>query len=104
MKNKAGAPKGGRVHWLLWSLPADFKGAYILHYDYAYHNYVFYRLNGRKLYDCFIVFRSSKHYFMCTYFNSEKNTFCHFGYNKATILAESMYEIYQQNKDIEREK
>lgn len=40
-----GAPKGGRVHWLLWCLGQDFKGAYKLYYNYAYHNYCSYRLD-----------------------------------------------------------
>lgn len=39
-----GAPKGGRVHWLLWCLPPDFKRAYKLYFNYAYHRYCFYRI------------------------------------------------------------
>ena len=35
MNKKAGAPKGGRVHWLLWHLTREFKGAYELYYKYV---------------------------------------------------------------------
>ena len=49
-----GAPKGGRVHWLLWCLPPDFKRAYKLYFNYAYHRYCFYRpekheINNRRI-------------------------------------------------------
>lgn len=39
-----GAPLGGRVHWLLWCLSPEFKGAYRLYYNYTYHRYLFYRI------------------------------------------------------------
>ena len=69
-RRENGAPKGGRVHWLLWNLTPDFKGKYVLHYDYKYNNYVFLRYRKRKLYDIFIVMRTSVHGWRCMYFNA----------------------------------
>lgn len=71
VKHMVGAPKGGRVHWLLWNLTPEFKGKYILHFNYQYHNYVFLRYRKRKLYDIFIVMRTSIHRWKCVYFNVE---------------------------------
>lgn len=68
-KRGVGAPKGGRVHWLLWNLTPEFKGKYTLHFDYRYHNYVFLRYDKRKLRDIFIVMRTSIHRWKCVYFN-----------------------------------
>lgn len=91
---KIGAPKGGRVHWLLWHLPSDFKAKYMLSYDYDKHNYVFYRMEGKRLYDVFIVFQSSKHYWRMTYVNLYKNVYNSFGYKKTLVLSKVMYDIY----------
>ena len=56
LKRKVGAPKGGRVHWLLWNLKAEFKRAYNCSYNYANHNYTFYRMTEKKqLCDIFII-------------------------------------------------
>lgn len=98
MKRVVGAPKGGRVHWLLWNLPTSFKSAYILSYDYSRHNYVFYRLRGKHLYDAFIVHQSSKHYFRVTYCHCFKQVYECFGYHSTRILAEKMYELFLKNK------
>ena len=90
-----GAPKGGRVHWLLWSLPREFKNSYILAYNYDKHNYCFYRLSGHKLYDIFIISHTSKHYFRMSYFNSETTEILFDGDNKATRLAKRMWYIFK---------
>ena len=74
-KRGIGAPKGGRVHWLLHNLSPDFKEKYILHFDYQYHNYVFLRYEKRKLYDIFIVLRTSVHGWRCVYFNAQRIAF-----------------------------
>ncbi len=99
---KSGAPKGGRVHWLLWNLSPEFKNAYRLYYDYDEHNYVFERRNGRKLYDVFIVKQTSIHYWRMMYANVEKQKYECFGYQTTRILAEFMMEMYLENKIIER--
>ena len=99
MSRKAGAPKGGRVHWLLWHLPRDFCGAYEIYYDYAKHNYTFARHDGRKLYDVFIVKQTSTHYWRVMYVNVAKQEYECFGYRNTRILAEYMYELFQETQD-----
>lgn len=83
-----------RVHWILHYLPTAFKGAYRLSYDYALHRYIFYRLDGRKLYDVFICERTSKHYFKCVYANLPLNYVEFFGGVRAIRIAEKMTELY----------
>ena len=94
MKKNVGAPKGGRVHWLIFHLPSDFKGAYEIYYNYDKHNYLFIRHAGRKVLDVFIVKQTSKHYWRCMYVNIEKQKYECFGYKNTRILAEIMYELY----------
>lgn len=53
----------GRVHWLLWNLPAWFKAMYNIDFDYRFHRYVFTRFENNELIDCFIVIRTSKRCF-----------------------------------------
>lgn len=57
----------GRVHWLLLHLSSRFKMRYNLYYDYAYHKYLFYRLDGRKIFDFFSIIRTSKRCFRVMY-------------------------------------
>ena len=97
---RPGAPKGGRVHWMLWNLPSDLKGAYELYYDYARHNYLFVRHSGRKVYDLFVVVQTSKHYWHVTYCNTQKQKYEYFGYRNTRIIGEWMYEIYLETKEI----
>lgn len=103
MGRRVGAPKGGYVHWLLWSLPSEFKGAYLYKYqadrreneNYTRHNYIFYRLTGSKLYDVFIVIQSSKHFWRVTYANFEHQEYDFFGDIKTERLARRMWYIYK---------
>lgn len=100
MKRGVGAPKGGRVHWLLFHLPREFKIKYVLSYNYAAHNYIFYRLHGRLLFDVFIVRQTSRHYWCMTYANCKLQSYDYFGYHSTKILAEKMFELYLDNKEI----
>lgn len=79
MSRRVGAPDGGRVHWLLHNLTPEFKGKYTLLYNYNRHNYTFVRYRGRKLYEIFIVMRTSIHSWRCVYYNDEYKAFerCH---------------------------
>ena len=103
MSRKAGAPKGGYVHWLLWCLPAEFKGAYKYRYhaekyefeNYVRHNYVFYRMEGRSLYDVFVVVQTSKHYWHLTYVNVKTQEYEYFGDIKTARIARRMWYIYK---------
>lgn len=96
MKRSVGAPKGGRVHWLLWHLPSDFKGAYQLYYNYSNHNYVFVRNAGKQVYDVFIVIHTSKHWFRVMWACPAKKKFEYMGYKNTRIIAEWMYEKYKE--------
>ena len=97
---KVGAPKGGRVHWLLWHLPPDFKKAYRLLFDYKKHNYIFYRMDGRTtLFDVFIIEQSSKHYWRAMYANSKTQKYEYFAYGNTRIIAEYMIELYRNQGD-----
>lgn len=98
--HKAGAPKGGRVHWLLWNLKGEFKRAYRCYYNYAWHRYIFARYRGRDLYDVFIVYRTSEHYFICTYANVETNDFQRFGDITTKTIALRMWLIYKKYEKI----
>lgn len=102
---KVGAPRGGWVQWLLWHLPADFKGTYLYYFEtskqggsYARHNYVFYRMQGRKLYDIFIVVQTSRHYWHITYTNIPLKKYEYFGYRNTRILAEYMVEKWRETQ------
>ena len=102
-KGKSGAPRGGYVHWLLWSLPSEFKGAYRYEFYaqriedecYVRHNYVFYRMQGRRLYDVFVVVQTSEHYWHVTYSNLFYGDFEYFGDKKTSRLARRMWFIYK---------
>ena len=74
MSNRVGAPPGGRVHWLVLHLSAEFKKKYILHNNYFKHEYVFLRYRKRKLFDIFIITRTSIHRWKCVYFNALTQT------------------------------
>lgn len=97
MVRRAGAPKGGRVHWMLFNLPRDFKAAYRLAYNYAKHNYVFYRMSGSQLVDVFVVVQTSRHYWRVMYAHTKKQVYECFGYRTTRILGEKMYELFLEN-------
>lgn len=92
-----------RVHWLLHNLSRDFKGAYRLCYNYASHNYMFYRMSGRKLYDIFIVQRTSKRCFRVMYCNTETEEFQYFSCWKSSHTAKRMWYIYKLDEKRRRE-
>ena len=96
MSRKIGAPKGGRVHWLLWHLPPEFKGVYEIYYDYNEHNYTFARHLGRKLFDIFIVKQTSVHWWRAMYVNVKTQKYECFGYRNTRMIAEYMFELYTE--------
>ena len=95
----AGAPPGGRVHWLILHLPREFKRVYDYDYNYAYHNYIFYRLRGHHLVDVFIVKRTSKHYWRAMYCNVKEQKYECFGYRNTKMIAEYMFELYKNTME-----
>ena len=103
-KRKIGAPKGGRVHWLLWELNKEFKSKYLCSYDYALHRYCFYRMDGRshRLYDVFLVVRTSRRCFRVTYYNVHTNYSEYLSCTKPSMTAHRMYYIYKIHGEIEK--
>lgn len=89
-----------RVHWLLFALPAEFKGEYILSYDYVNKNYIFYRLQGRRLLDGFVITKQSRHYYRGMYFNCKDNRVEYFGHYKVDIIAEIMVCLWYESKEV----
>lgn len=89
----------GRVHWLLWNLSSEFKGKYVLKFDYKFHNYLFYRFNShtRKIGQVFQVIRTSKRCFRLMYYDNGK--FLYYSFNTSKKCAEKMIGL-----DLEREK
>lgn len=89
----------GRVHWLLWNLSSEFKGKYVLKFDYRFHNYLFYRFNPhtRKIGQVFQVIRTSKRCFRLMYYNN--GYFEYYSFNTSKKCAEKMIAL-----DLERER
>ena len=92
----------GRVHWLLWNLSGEFKGKYQLYYDYAYHKYLFYRMNGRQLFDMFSVVRTSKRCFRVMYCNPSHGVHEYFSCRTSKDCAVYMQDISTYYDEIEK--
>lgn len=91
---RVGAPPGGRVHWLLLHLPREFCRAYILRYDYLYHNYHFTRYAKRSIVDEFIVIRTSRRCFRVMFFSWRYNYFEYFSEPTSRRCAEHMNRVF----------
>ncbi len=102
MGGKVGAPLGGRVHWVLWNLPVEFKRAYKLRFDYEYHNYNFVRYVGRVPIDQFIIIRTSRKCFRCMYYNFDTDYFEYFSEPTAEGIANRVVELYEKIRQAER--
>lgn len=98
-----GAPKGGRVHWLLWSLSPDFKYTYRIYYNYAFHRYCFYRIEKNNLHDIFIVNRTSAHCWRVMYVNTITGDFQYFSHKFSRPLSVWMWNIWKIN-DMQEDK
>jgi hypothetical protein len=100
-KRKVGAPKGGRVHWLLWNLKAEFKRAYNCSYNYANHNYTFYRMTEKKqLCDIFIIKQTCESCWRCAYVNLQTHEYEFFSCPKSKHLALRMWLIYKKTPPV----
>lgn len=97
MSLNVGAPRGGRVHWLLWNLRKDFAKAYHISYDYATHNYIFYRTERSQLYDVFVVVRTSRHCWRCMYSNVKQQKFEYFSTYTSKQMSLRMWLIYRKS-------
>jgi len=103
MNGKVGAPAGGRVHWLLWHLPGEFKRAYKLRFDYEYHNYHFTRYSNRFTpIDEYIIVRTSRRCFRCMYFNYETTYFEYFSEETSKEMADHLMRFFKKMQIAER--
>lgn len=98
MRQGVGAPKGGRLHWLLWELQIDFKQNYNKIWTDFSDNYCFYRLNGKKFKDLFIVVRTSRRCYRVSYINFETLEMQAFTCSKALHAARRMWYIFRINE------
>ena len=89
-----------RTHWLLWDLNdfPEFKNAYMKDYNYLTHNYIFYRLKDKYIYDCFIVVRTSKHCFRVMYYNKRLPSFEYFSCRRSINVVRRMNLLYLIDK------
>ena len=102
--HKIGAPKGGRVHWMLENLSKEFRQAYCINYNYSCHtnehNYLFARYSGRALYDVFIIKQTSKHFWRAMYCCPSFNAYEIYSARstaKIAVWMELLWETYTLN-------
>ena len=100
-RHRAGAPKGGRVHWLQFELCGEFGRVYHLEYNYSYHNYKYSRYRKRTLIDEFIVVRTSKKCYRVIYYNADFKHFQYFSARTCGECADKMRAIYNVFKRLE---
>lgn len=95
-----GAPKGGRVHWLVYELSNEFKSEYKILYDYSTHNYLFWR-KGIRIRDFFLVMRTSKKCFRIMFFQQcpvpipDGHTFLYYSAKTPKGAAEIIQKIWR---------
>lgn len=101
MCRNVGAPRGGRVHWLLWNLRKDFAAAYHIKYNYARHSYLFCRYIKRDLFDTFSVVRTSRRCWRCIYCCPDCGVYEYFSTYTSKQMALRMWLLYQKYRDRE---
>lgn len=98
---RAGAPPGGRVHWLNEHLRGEFTKAYRLSYNYKFHHYRYTRYRKRTLIDEFIIIRTSKKCYRVMYYNNDFKFFKYFSARNYRTCAEKILNIYKTFKAME---
>lgn len=89
------------MHWLLWNLKAEFKRAYNCSYNYANHNYTFYRMTEKKqLCDIFIIKQTCESCWRCAYVNLQTHEYEFFSCPKSKHLALRMWLIYKKTPPV----
>lgn len=94
MGNPVGAPPGGRVHWLIYNLSAEFKRKYYTNYDYSKHSYLFLRkydrvsLKSLRRSDMFIVVRTSKKCWRVTAHYMSTGESCYASFRNSQAVAD----------------
>lgn len=98
---KVGAPKGGRVHWLLLNLPLYVVRNYWACYDYTTHDYCIFRkckqisLNNFRYMDIYMVKRTSRKCWRLMAFNMETAQTVFRSFRKSSDVAEYINELAQ---------
>ena len=85
-----GAPKGGRVHWILLTLSRDFKKKFICEFDYRVHKYAFFRYRGARVVEVFLIAKTSCHSWRGMYYNVAYKGMEIFSHSSPTIIAYTM--------------
>lgn len=101
MSNRVGAPKGGRVHWLILNLSNQFKSSFICSYHYNKHNYSFYRYIGhsKRLFDLFVIVRTSKRCFKLVYTNFISSIYIARTFRTSKECAMYMHAIFEDSSN-----
>lgn len=96
---KVGAPKGGRVHWLLINLPLYVKKNYYVNYNYPYHDYCIHR-KCKKIstynfayMDLYVVKRTSRKCWRLMAFNMETAQTIYRTFSKSAEVAAYIGEL-----------
>lgn len=84
-------------HSLFWFLSKDFIKSYHIKYDYVRHNYFLYRNSRFRVFDCFLIVRTSEKCFRMTYYNLD-NTIFYKSFRSAKTLAQYMQKLYEKYK------
>lgn len=99
IREAAGSPKGGRVHWLLMYLSIYVCDNYELSYDYLFHRYFLSRRTSSikmKNMDFFIIVRTSKQCFRLMYHSLVSKEI----YYKSFKTAEACAEYINQKAEL----
>ncbi len=93
--NSVGAPKGGRVHWVLLQSSKYIRQNYDVIYDYDNHNYFFKRkrkcCDEKHTEDYFTVTRTSDVCFRCMYVSLKSGEIEYQSFEKSVLLDRYMH-------------
>ena len=89
-----------RVHWFLILLPRDIKLFYRFFYDYNQHSYFFYRNKGYRVYDAFIVIRTSSKSWKLIYINTLHNVYEYYTFRLCKDVVNQVSSLYEKYKEI----
>lgn len=103
MKKRAGAPKGGRVHSIVWDMLRIMKRHYKIRYNYEFHNYWF-ECHGfpKKRQDQYIVIKRPRSWHV-TYHDRPTKNCSEESFARLRDLEDWIYAMYEKKKEQEEE-
>lgn len=91
MRNKGGAPKGGRVHFFNLWLPKIIRENYHISFRYEKHCYFLQRtLYGRKHCEYYTIIRTSEHCIRVSYYDAISGMFEYTSYRSFNDVIDYM--------------